>query len=179
MTVDQFIDLIAIIIWPLALLVVYLSHRDIFGKLFLSITKQIEKGGFQVGSLRVGSLSDSLSSPKENEKVDANHIALIHSSWRYEKKDLEYNRKMYGIQVIVQANKAVLARIEYVIYSLHPTYPQPIQKKDNRKNQFELKELAWGEFILRAEVKVEGQNETIHLSRYINLSETGERLLCN
>ncbi len=43
-------------------------------------------------------------------------------------------------------------------------------------NMFELKELAWGEFNLRAEVKVKEQDELIKLNRYINLSDTGENL---
>ena len=47
----------------------------------------------------------------------------------------------------------------------------------NQENNFELKELAWGEFNLKADVKMNGQEELISLTRYINLSETGENLL--
>ncbi len=113
------------------------------------------------------------------ENVSENHLALLHSCWRYPKKDKEFGKKMYVIQVIVQANKGVLDRIEYVKHSLHPSYPNKLQTKTDRENNFELKEVAWGEFNLKAEVKIKGQKELINLSRYINLTETGDNLLNN
>jgi hypothetical protein len=42
-----------------------------------------------------------------------------------------------------------------------------------------LKELAWGTSRVNAELKIKGQEESDKLSRYINLSETGEKLLEN
>lgn len=84
---------------------------------------------------------------------------------------------MYVIQIIIQANNDVLDKVEYVRYSLHSSYPNRVQTKTNRKDQFELKELAWGEFNLKAEVKIKGQQDLITLTRYINLNEKGENLL--
>ena len=72
---------------------------------------------------------------------------------------------MYVIQVIVQANKDVLDRIEYVKYSLHSSYPNKLQTKTDRVNNFELIEIAWGESYLRAEVnqRTGGVNKFIEI----------------
>ncbi len=180
MTTDQFISLIDKIAWPIFLAIIYIFNFKNFKRIFEAIVKRIESGAeVQISTFKVGQVPVSLPSPKENENVNENHLALLHSSWRYQKKDKEFHKKMYVIQVILQANKEVLDRVEYVRYSLHPSYPNKIQTKTDREKKFELKELAWGEFNLRAEVKIKDQEETISLTRYINLTETGENLLKN
>ncbi len=83
---------------------------------------------------------------------------------------------MYCFHAIIQAPDEVLERIEYVKYHLHPSYPNSVQTITDRKNHFKLKELAYGESNLKAEVKIKGQPELIKLSRYINLTETGPRI---
>lgn len=177
MTTEQFISLIEIIVWPLFLTIFILLNIKSFKKIFTALVFRIESGAeFQFYSFKVGQIPVSLPSPEENEKVTENHLALLHSSWRYVKKDKEFKQKMFVIQVVIQANNDVLDRIEYVKYLLHPSYPNNVQTKTNSANNFELKELAWGEFNIRAEVKIKGQEEIIYLSRYINLSETGENL---
>jgi len=117
-----------------------------------------------------------LKAPDKGEQVTENHLALVHSSWRYAKKDSEFKKDMYAFHVIVQGNEEVLDRIEYVKYSLHPTYPNPNQVVTDRKSHFKLKELAWGESNVRAEVKIKGQEQTIKLNRYINLTQTGPNI---
>jgi tetratricopeptide (TPR) repeat protein len=115
-------------------------------------------------------------SPGQSVPVTENHLALIHSSWRYPKKDAEFGRQMYCFHVVVQGRDEVLDRIEYVKYRLDPSYPNPDRTVTDRKSRFKLKELAWGESTVRAEVKVKGQEEPIQLSRHINLNETGPRI---
>lgn len=83
---------------------------------------------------------------------------------------------MFCFHVVVQASDEVLDRIEYVMYSLHPSHPNPIQTVTDRKSRFKLKEMAWGESNVRAEAKVKSQDEVIKLSRYINLTLTGPRI---
>ncbi len=105
------------------------------------------------------------------------HLALIfHSSWRYPKKDQDLGRPAYAVHAVIQARDSVLDRSDSVRYRLHPSYPNPIQTITDRESRFKLKELAWGESILRADAKIRGQDEPIHLSRYINLTETGSRI---
>ncbi len=178
MTTEQFITFIDKIVWPLFFVVIYLLNLKSFNRIFDALVTRIESGAeVQISSFRVGPITVSLPSPQENEEVNENHLALLHSSWRYSKKDNEFGKKMYVIQVILQANKDVLAKVEFVRYSLHPSYPNKLQIKMNQENNFELKELAWGEFNLKADVKIKGQEEFIKLTRYINLAETGENLL--
>lgn len=178
MTTEQFIAFIDKIVWPLFFVIIYLLNAKSFNRIFRAIVARIESGAeVQISSFKVGQVPVSLPSPKGNEEVNENHLALLHSSWRYPKKDKEFDKKMYVIQVILQANNDVLDKVEFVRYSLHPSYPNKLQIKTNKENKFELKELAWGEFNLKAEVKIIGQEELIKLTRYINLTETGENLL--
>jgi hypothetical protein len=178
MTTEQFIAFIDKIVWPLFFIIIYLLNVKSFNRIFTAIVARIESGAeVQISSFKVGQIPVSLPTPEENEEVNENHLALLHSSWRYPKKDNEFDKKMYIIQVILQANKEVLAKVEFVRYILHPSYPNKLQIKTNKENNFELKELAWGEFNLRAEVKIKDQEELIKLNRYINLTETGENLL--
>lgn len=178
MTTTEIINLVDKIIWPLLILVIYLINSKKIKKVIEILIIRVEKGAeFQVSSLKIGQIPISLPSPKENEKVSENNLAILHSSWRYPKKDKEFNKAMYVIQVIIQANDDVLDRIEYVKYSLHSSYPNRNQTTTDRVHQFELKELAWGEFNLKAMIKIKKQTEILNLNRYINLSETGENLL--
>lgn len=178
MTTEQIIILIDKIIWPTLIFAIYLINFKKIKRIIEVLILRVEKGAeFQLSSLKIGQIPISLPSPKENEKVTENNLALLHSSWRYPKKDLEFKKTMYVIQVIIQAHSDVLDRIEYVKYSLHSSYPNRIQTKTDRACQFELKELAWGEFNLKATVKIKAQDEIITVTRYINLTETGENLL--
>lgn len=124
----------------------------------------------------LGTVPTNLKTPESDAPVTENHLAIIHSSWRYPKKDKEYRRPMYAFHVVVQATDEVLDRIESVRYSLHPSYPNPIQVVTDRKSRFKLKELAWGESSVRAEVKIKGQDQPIKLNRYINLTLTGPEI---
>ena len=103
-------------------------------------------------------------------------MALIHSSWRYPKKDAEFGRRMWAFHVIVQARDEVLDQIEYVKYFLARSYPNPVQIVTDRSTRFKLKELANGESTVRCEVKIKGQEAPVLLTRYINLADTGPRI---
>lgn len=177
MTVDQIIELIKILIWPTIALLIYLTNIRKFKSIFHSLESRIKSGseiefqGFKVG------VALSLPDAKQDEEITDEHLALIHSSWRYEMKDKEFGKRMFGIQVIVQGQVSSLDRIVHVKYKLDASYPNPVQKKYDRSRNFELKELAWGASTIRAEVKIKDQDKLVKLSRFVNLSETGERLL--
>ena len=174
---DQAIELLKILVWPAIILVVYVTNYKRFKSILSSLENRIKQGaaiefqGFKVGA--------PITLPKvpKDEKVTEEHLALVHSSWRYPKKDQEFGKPMYCFQVIVEGQSQTLDRVEYVKYTLHKSYPNGEQIKHDRKKHFELKELAWGSSTVRAEIKIEGQEELIKLSRFINLSDTGERLL--
>lgn len=165
------------IIWPVfTLIFIALYYRNI-KSIIETIKIRIEKGAAlntPFGSL--GPAPSEIKAPEKNEPVTENHMALVHSSWRYPKKDSEFKRTMYCFHAIIQAPKEVLNRIEYVKYHLHPSYPNIEQTVTNKDSQFKLKELAWGESNLKANVKIEKQDKLIQLSRYINLNESGSRI---
>ena len=174
---DQAIELLKTLIWPAIILIVYATNYKRFKAILSSLENRIKQGsaiefqGFKVGAPM------TLPEVSKDGKVTEEHLALVHSSWRYPKKDQEFGKPMYCFQVIVEGQNKTLDRIEFVKYSLHKSYPNWQQIKHDRKNHFELKELAWGASTVRAEIKIEGQEELIKLSRFVNLSDTGERLL--
>ena len=94
MTTEQFITFIDKIVWPLFFVVIYLLNLKTFNRIFHAIVTRIESGAeVQISSFRVGPITVSLPSPEENEEVNENHLALLHSSWRYSKKTLNLAEK--------------------------------------------------------------------------------------
>ena len=117
----------------------------------------------------------------EKPVTDA-HLQIIHSCWRVDKK-LDSGIVMpYQIQLIIYGHETALERIKSVDYKL-PGYPEghESQSRDDRSQLFELKELANGFSIIQAHVHLKSQPPTypkmIRLSRFINMSESGPRLL--
>jgi len=163
--------------WPITVLIILAISRKQLISILNALTERIEAGAeLKTLWFSVGAIPSNLEPPQRGEPVTEDNMALIHTSWRYPKKDREFGRPMYLVHAVIQAPDTVLDRIEYVKYHLHPSYPDPVQRVTDRNTRFKLKELAWGEYVLRAEVKVKGQNAPVGLSRYINLTETGPRI---
>jgi transcription initiation factor IIF auxiliary subunit len=47
-----------------------------------------------------------------------------------------------------------LDQIESVIYSLHPTFPEPLRTVTDRASKFQLRCAGWGTFIIPIEVRL-------------------------
>jgi hypothetical protein len=175
--VQEAVKLVAALAWPVTILGVLFFFKAKLAVIFEALTKRIQAGAqVETPWISVHALSTTLPLPESGDAVTAEHLALIHSSWRYPKKDKEFGRPMYAFNAIIQGREEVLDRIEYVKYMLHNSYPNSIQTNTDRFGRFKLKELAYGESNLRAEVKIVGQDELVCLKRYINLTETGSRL---
>ncbi len=174
---SDWVRLIEVLAWPVTILIILgILYRQL-SSLLLVLVDRIKAGaGLETPWLSVSAIPSDLEPPAQDEPITANHMALIHSSWRYPKKDSEFGRPMYALHAVIQAPDEVLDRIEYARYELHPSYPNPVQTVTDRISRFKLKELAWGESMLRAKVKIKGQEEPIKLSRYINLTQTGPRI---
>jgi hypothetical protein len=171
------IELVTALAWP----VVAVASLMVFHRPLLAILRGLERridagASIKIYSVEVGQAPTNLPVPSTGEAITANHVALIHSSWRYPKKDSEFGRRMWAFHVVVQARAEVLDRIEYVKYFLDKSYPNPVQVVTDRPSRFKLKELANGESTLRCEVKIRHQEEPILLTRYINLADTGPRI---
>ena len=118
-----------------------------------------------------------IKAPEGAEEISFEHMALLHSSWRYPKKDAEFGRPIWAFHLIVVAADEVLDRIDSVTYTLHPSYGErERQEIRDRTSNFALKELAWAESIVRATITIRNQQTLVKLNRYINLTETGPRL---
>jgi len=74
-----------------------------------------------------------------------------------------------GIRVILDGDSDdTLDKVERVVYHLHPTFPNADREVADRKNRFELRTRAWGEFNLSADVYFIGYREPLTLYRYLN-----------
>ena len=123
-----------------------------------------------------------LASVPPGHTISAENLTLIHSSWRRSDKDEAYNfRKMYQIHLIVYGRPEVLNRIRSVTFNLNGYPPDRIkQEGGERKKNYELKELAWGQSYVRADVFIkdqpEGSENPVRLYQFITLHESGPRL---
>jgi len=132
---------------------------------------------------RIGELPmyGNLERVAEGEPVTDAHLHLVHSCWRVD-KDTKFGRMPYQIHLIVYGHQTALARIQSVEYLL-PGYPEGYDRQAGGPPErlFELKELANGFSIAQALVQVHsqppGHPRILRLSRLINMSESGPRLL--
>lgn len=176
-TFQLVVQLVQAFVWPVvAIICICVFHKPLLA-ILQSFKERMDAGAsIEIYQVKVGQAPTNLPSPSSGEIITADHMALIHSSWRYPKKDIEFGMPIWAFHVIVQAREEVLNRIESVKYLLDPAYPNPIQTVTDRLSRFKLKELANGESTVRCEVKIKGQSNTVRLERYINLTNTGPRI---
>lgn len=117
----------------------------------------------------------------DGEPVTNKHLNIIHSCWRVDKESA-FGLMPYQIHLIIYGHWSALKRVKSVEYNL-PGYPKghERQTRDERSKLFELKELANGFSIVQANVHLENQPRPfppiLTLSRFINMSESGPKLL--
>ena len=70
--------------------------------------------------------------------------------------------------VWIDGQDAELDKISHVIYTLRPTFPEPVQTVGNRRTKFRLTTAGWGVFRLYAKVVHEDGKET-HLEHDLEL----------
>jgi hypothetical protein len=169
----------AALVWVIfALLVLALFYKQ-FKRLLEALVRRIE-GGDEVKIstwITLGHSAGPLKIPPPQGTVTDDHLSLIHRSWRVTNRDQEFGgQQMYQIHVILYGEKPALERVDYVLYKLDPSYPNPTRASSDRQNMFELKELANGYSLLRAEIKIKGQEQIIYLSRFIDLTNEAPKL---
>jgi hypothetical protein len=62
-----------------------------------------------------------------------------------------------------------LDKVAYAQYTLHPTFPDPVQRVANRRTKFRLKSSGWGEFMIYVEVGYKN-GKTGRLEHWLELS---------
>ncbi|MGH9930781.1 MAG: pYEATS domain-containing protein [Pyrinomonadaceae bacterium] len=70
--------------------------------------------------------------------------------------------------VWVEGSDEALDRIDYVEWTLHPTFPDPIRKVRNRSEKFRIETGGWGVFPIRARVQTKDGN-ALKLKHYLKL----------
>jgi DNA/RNA endonuclease G (NUC1) len=65
---------------------------------------------------------------------------------------------------------ALLDQVDAVVYTLHPTFPNPRQRVTDRRSRFLLRSGGWGEFMIYAEVNM-SDGRTVPLRHYLRLQE--------
>jgi hypothetical protein len=111
---------------------------------------------------------------------------LNHTSFLRADRQAEFRERTgvpldhYDIRIIVDAeDPEMLDAVSRVEYTLDPAYPEPVRVRTadrDRHTQFLLKELANGEYLLRAAVYLKDGRAPIHLERYITLWRSGPEL---
>jgi transcription initiation factor IIF auxiliary subunit len=88
--------------------------------------------------------------------------------WTKKKHDYD----MYEWCVFVDDDLNVLDRIEWVEYTLHPTFPDPVRKVSDRSNRFVLMSSGWGSFDVGVLVHFVDGTE-IRETYFLELTEDG------
>lgn len=168
--ISEVITAVAELAWPLIFVILIVFNRKAFRE-FVDLALKRFRGGAElsIGGVTFGQAVGQLKQPEEGQMIKDDHLALIHRSWRVPEKDDEFGMPMYQIHVIVFGSRAALEKIEKVVYRLEDSYPRPTQNGGSLLTQFELKELAHGYSLVRAEVYIKDQEEPVHLSRFIDL----------
>jgi hypothetical protein len=103
-----------LVLFPVLVLLVFTIlvayfHKNLYGPGDFEDQEHFTRLALAVGGLAV---------PRDQEIVTYAHVTLLHSSWRYPKKDEEYKRKIWAFHLVVVASDDVMKRIESVSYSL-------------------------------------------------------------
>jgi hypothetical protein len=171
-TLIEFLNAAASLSWPLLVAAVLVVFRSQARALLDAAVAVVNRGSeVKIGFVTIGQAVGQLKVPLPADALTDDHLALIHRSWRVPDRDAEFGCPMYQIHVIVFGTAEALRRVDYVIYRLEKAYPNPVQVGGLLKTNFELKELANGYSLLRAEVHVRGQQEPVRLSRFIDLMD--------
>jgi pYEATS domain-containing protein involved in immunity len=70
--------------------------------------------------------------------------------------------------VWLEASKQALNRVAYVEWTLHPTFRDPVRRKNNRSQKFRLETGGWGQFRVHARVQTK-DGESFRLSHDLSL----------
>ena len=168
----KLLEAITNLVWPILVGALLFHYRGLVRSLLQATVARVQRGDeIKVGIVTIGQAVGQLKLPLAGELLTDDHLALIHRSWRVPHRDREFGQPMHQIHVIVFGTAEALRRIEYVVYRLEQAYPRPVQVGGPLETNFELKELANGYSLIRAEAYVRGQVEPVRLSRFIDLTD--------
>lgn len=175
--ISTLLTAIGTVAWPLVVLCLVFYFRDLGRSIVQAGLGRMRQGDeIKVGIVTIGKAAGQLQVPAEGQRLTDDHLALVHRSWRAEKYDAAYGTRMHQIHIIVFGTQEALEQIDYVVYRLESAYRKPVQVGGALTTNFELKELANGYSLVRAEVYVRGQVQPVRLSRFIDLTDSSPPL---
>ena len=59
----------------------------------------------------------------------------------------------------IEGDPTDLDEIDHIVYTLHPTFPNPVRKIADRKSKFKLESEGWGTFTIYAKVVLKNKKE--------------------
>lgn len=140
-------------------------------KVHITPTKKIITGKHQ-------NQENKLPEVTEKKEIPADYFYINHHSfYREDKQDqlrvmTNLNCDLYYIHITTNSYyQGAVDQVEKVEYYLHETYPEPIHVKTNKNDNFLLKELAYGEYVLIAKIYLKNRKAPLILNRYISLSK--------
>jgi len=183
MSAKDWVPLLQSLVWPVFLALFLIVSRRQIADILAAIQERIAKGAaFEAGpsGIKLGpSDTQKLASAppetrQEKEKdplprtAEGDVFYVVH--WAEKAHTDREQRDWYSVAINLDSDDdASLDKVQRVVYHLHPTFPQPDLEVTNRQTQFEHRTLAWGQFMLTADVYLRGQDEPVRLYRYVNL----------
>lgn len=73
--------------------------------------------------------------------------------------------------VWIGGDDADLDDVAWVEYKLHPTFPKPIIRVTDRESAFRLEASGWGEFMIRARLRLKASESDLELSHWLELTK--------
>lgn len=70
--------------------------------------------------------------------------------------------------VWIEGQDEALDRVDFVEWTLHPTFPNPVRKLKDRATKFRLETGGWGVFAIHARVQLKDGRQ-VKLSHYLKL----------
>jgi YEATS family len=165
--------------WPVLIAMALLWLRPEVKRFFGAVASRVERGDSLEASTSGLKLAadpahkPQLPAPAEAvaaaEVVDIPHsLYLLHRARRdpkIDKNDHEY----YRLRVWLDADDPEeFATIAQVTYHLHPSFADPTRVVGDPGSNFELRTVAWGQFMLTATVQFKSGRAALVLERYLN-----------
>jgi hypothetical protein len=99
--------------------------------------------------------------------------AWVQAQTIYVDNTAKYSSGHYSWTVFLIADDATLKNIDYVEYTLHPSFPNPVQppiRERGGKCAFALTASSWGEFEVKVKVGLKN-GSTVYLKHWLTLLE--------
>ena len=122
---------------------------------------------------------------RKSNELPLDYFYINHTSFLRKEKQEEFRRLTnlnidhYDIRVVIDSSyEGALDKVRRVKYILDDSYPTPIYEfsDEAKSSKFLLKELANGEYVLKAEVYLKDRSEPVYLQRFITLWKSGPEL---